>query len=172
MIIVIRFCGANEGVRHWIWLQCIFPGVVRNCSELIWCHTGPVLLELYIQVKPKASRCRHSKKIQSLSITAGIGRFRIDVRHIAMYLSPNFYLQKKVMHSAMAFYQSIFLVNCRSIPPVLTNGSGEFLLWEFPLAFWMESSGYDVTYISNLDTHNDFESLTRAKGFLSVGHDE
>jgi hypothetical protein len=36
----------------------------------------------------------------------------------------------------------------------------------------MESSGYDVTYISNLDTYNDFESLTRAKGFLSVGHDE
>ncbi len=49
---------------------------------------------------------------------------------------------------------------------------GEFLLWEFPLAFWMESLGYDVTYISNLDTHNDFESLNRAKGFLSVGHDE
>ena len=54
----------------------------------------------------------------------------------------------------------------------ITNGSGEFLLWEFPLAFWMESLGYDVTYISNLDTHKDFESLNRAKGFLSVGHDE
>lgn len=54
----------------------------------------------------------------------------------------------------------------------LTNGSGEFLLWEFPLAFWMESMGYDVTYISNLDTNNDPEGLKRAKGFLSVGHDE
>ena len=54
----------------------------------------------------------------------------------------------------------------------LTNGSGEFLLWEFPLAFWMEQRGYDVTYISNLDTHADAPGLLRAKGFLSVGHDE
>ena len=32
--------------------------------------------------------------------------------------------------------------------------------------------GYDVTYISNLDTHQDRGNLGRAKGFLSVGHDE
>jgi hypothetical protein len=54
----------------------------------------------------------------------------------------------------------------------ITNGSGEFLLWEFPLAFWMEKEGYDVSYISNLDTHVDREGLLRAKGWLSVGHDE
>lgn len=51
-------------------------------------------------------------------------------------------------------------------------GSGEFLLWEFPLAYWMEQHGYDVTYISNVDTHVGGERLHRAKGFLSVGHDE
>ena len=54
----------------------------------------------------------------------------------------------------------------------ISNGSGEFLLWEFPLAFWLEKEGYDVTYISNLDTHADREGLLRAKGWLSVGHDE
>jgi hypothetical protein len=54
----------------------------------------------------------------------------------------------------------------------ITNGSGEFLLWEFPLAFWLEREGYDVTYVSNLDTHADPKGLTRGKGFLSVGHDE
>lgn len=54
----------------------------------------------------------------------------------------------------------------------ITNGSGEFLLWEFPLAYWLEKEGYDLTYISNLDTHADPEGLLRAKGFLSVGHDE
>ncbi len=47
------------------------------------------------------------------------------------------------------------------------TGSGEFLLWEFPLAFWLEQHGYDVTYISNLDTHRDPAGLRRAKGFLS-----
>ena len=54
----------------------------------------------------------------------------------------------------------------------LSQGSGEFLLWEFPLAFWMEAKGYDVSYISNLDTHSDPAGLRRAKAFLSVGHDE
>ena len=54
----------------------------------------------------------------------------------------------------------------------LTNGSGEFLMTEFPLAFWLEKEGYDVTYISNVDTHADGSGLLRAKVFLSVGHDE
>jgi hypothetical protein len=54
----------------------------------------------------------------------------------------------------------------------LTNGSGEFLMTEFPLAFWLEKEGYDVTYISNVDTHADAAGLLRAKAFLSVGHDE
>ena len=53
-----------------------------------------------------------------------------------------------------------------------SGGSGEYLPWEFPLAFWMEKHGYDVSYISNVDTHADPEGLLRAKGFLSVGHDE
>ena len=61
---------------------------------------------------------------------------------------------------------------CQILDAPLSTGSGEFFLWEFPLAFWMESQGYDVTYISNLDTHEDPEGLLRAKGFLSVGHDE
>src|SRR6185436_12074655 len=54
----------------------------------------------------------------------------------------------------------------------ISNGSGEFLLWEFPLAFWMEKEGYDVSYVSNLDTHADAKGLLRARGWLSVGHDE
>jgi hypothetical protein len=54
----------------------------------------------------------------------------------------------------------------------LSQGSGEFLLWEFPLAYWMEQHGYDVTYCSNTDVHLDVKCLTRAKAFLSVGHDE
>ena len=54
----------------------------------------------------------------------------------------------------------------------LSVGSGEFLCWEFPLAFWLEAQGYDVTYTSNLDTQNDPDGLLRAKVMLSVGHDE
>jgi hypothetical protein len=54
----------------------------------------------------------------------------------------------------------------------LSQGSGEFLLWEFPLAFWMEQQGYDVTYCGNVDVHESVKCLTRCKTFLSVGHDE
>jgi hypothetical protein len=53
-----------------------------------------------------------------------------------------------------------------------SGGSGEYLPWEFPLAFWMERHGYDVSYISNIDTHADPDGLLRSKGFISVGHDE
>jgi len=46
------------------------------------------------------------------------------------------------------------------------------MLWEFPLAYWMEREGYDVSYQSTVDTHAEGAGLLRAKGFLSVGHDE
>jgi hypothetical protein len=55
---------------------------------------------------------------------------------------------------------------------ILSQGSGEFLLFEYPLCFWLEQHGYDVTYWSNIDTHVDPKGLARVKGFLSVGHDE
>jgi len=61
---------------------------------------------------------------------------------------------------------------CQIFDAPLSTGSGEFLLWEFPFAYWLEAAGYDVTYMSNLDTHRDGKGLQRAKGLLSVGHDE
>jgi len=61
---------------------------------------------------------------------------------------------------------------CQILDAPLSTGSGEFFLWEFPFAFWLEANGYDVTYISNLDTHSAGLGLDRARGFLSVGHDE
>src|SRR5215475_5348418 len=61
---------------------------------------------------------------------------------------------------------------CQVVDAPLSQGSGEFLLWELPLTFWMEKQGYDVSYISNVDTHADANGLLRAKGWLSMGHDE
>jgi hypothetical protein len=61
---------------------------------------------------------------------------------------------------------------CQILDAPLSIGSGEFFLWEFPQVYWLEQHGYDVTYISNTDTHADAAGLMRAKGFLSVGHDE
>jgi hypothetical protein len=50
-------------------------------------------------------------------------------------------------------------------------GSGEFFCWEFPLSYWLEKNGYDVTYCSNSDMVSPTRGL-QCKTFLSVGHDE
>jgi hypothetical protein len=53
----------------------------------------------------------------------------------------------------------------------LTVGSGEFLPFEFPLCYWLEQHGYDVTYCSNSDMISPDRGLN-CKAFISVGHDE
>lgn len=50
-------------------------------------------------------------------------------------------------------------------------GSGEWLCFEFPLAYWLEQHGYDVSYCSNSDMLKPDRGL-KCKAFLSVGHDE
>ena len=61
---------------------------------------------------------------------------------------------------------------CQILDAPLSTGSGEWFLWEYPFAYWLESRGYDIPAVSNLDTHADPANLRRARGFLSVGHDE
>ncbi|MBD2440678.1 N,N-dimethylformamidase beta subunit family domain-containing protein [Nostoc sp. FACHB-110] len=70
-------------------------------------------------------------------------------------------------------------------------GAGEFLTnfqpkrrtssagWEYNMLRWLERSGYDVSYITDIDTHNNYLDVESSKPilllhkvFLSVGHDE
>ena len=53
----------------------------------------------------------------------------------------------------------------------LSVGSGGYLTFEFPLAYWLEQQGYDVSYCSNSDMIAPDRGL-KCKAFLSVGHDE
>ena len=53
----------------------------------------------------------------------------------------------------------------------LSVGSGEWLIFEFPLAFFLEQHGYDVTYCSNADMVDPARGLS-CKAFISVAHDE
>lgn len=53
----------------------------------------------------------------------------------------------------------------------LTVGAGEYLPLEFPLAYWLEQHGYDVTYCCNSDMVTPDRGL-KCKSFISVGHDE
>ncbi|MGF1664207.1 MAG: DUF4082 domain-containing protein [Kineosporiaceae bacterium] len=43
---------------------------------------------------------------------------------------------------------------------------------EYPMIRFLERNGYDVSYLSGVDTHRDGSLLRRHKTFLSVGHDE
>lgn len=56
-----------------------------------------------------------------------------------------------------------------------TTRTGEFnniLRWEYNMARWLESQGYDVSYVTNMDVHSNPQILQQHKAFLSVGHDE
>lgn len=53
----------------------------------------------------------------------------------------------------------------------LSVGSGAWLTFEFPLAYWLEQQGYDVSYCSNSDLLTP-DRARMCKTFLSVGHDE
>jgi hypothetical protein len=60
--------------------------------------------------------------------------------------------------------------------PYACSGADEYLGvdwgWESYFVRWLERSGYDVAYSTNLDTHAHGARLLNYKGFLSVGHDE
>lgn len=45
-------------------------------------------------------------------------------------------------------------------------------IYEHNMARWLESQGYDVTYTTNMETHNTPGSLHNHKVFLVAGHDE
>lgn len=57
----------------------------------------------------------------------------------------------------------------------LDVGSEQFnnmLTWEYNMARWLESQGYNVSYYTNLDVSTNPWQLYSQKIFLSVGHDE
>ena len=56
--------------------------------------------------------------------------------------------------------------------PYNQDGSGQFLSYEYYFVRWLERSGYDVAYSTDLDTHQNGARLLNYRAFLSVGHDE
>ena len=53
-----------------------------------------------------------------------------------------------------------------------TNSINQLFDAEYPLIRWLERNGYDVTYISGVDTHRHGHLLQNHRLFISVGHDE
>jgi hypothetical protein len=46
------------------------------------------------------------------------------------------------------------------------------LNWDFPLIRFMESKGYDMTYVTSVDLESNPNLLVGHKGFVNTGHDE
>jgi hypothetical protein len=53
-----------------------------------------------------------------------------------------------------------------------SNGAGEFFYWESNFVRFLEREGYDVTYGTDLDVHENPNLLLSHKAFISMGHDE
>jgi N,N-dimethylformamidase beta subunit-like, C-terminal len=51
-------------------------------------------------------------------------------------------------------------------------GSGYVLLFEANTIHWLEREGYDLSYISSVDLHEDSAQLLQHRAYLSIGHDE
>lgn len=53
------------------------------------------------------------------------------------------------------------------------DGAGQFISgFEYNMVRFLEKEGYDVTYATNVDLHENPNILNNHKAFLSVGHDE
>ena len=61
---------------------------------------------------------------------------------------------------------------CQVYDASYSVGSGSYLIWELPFAYWLEAEGYDVTYCSNVDLDRESAILKNCKAMLSIGHDE
>src|SRR5205823_468624 len=51
-------------------------------------------------------------------------------------------------------------------------GSGNLLTFDIDAIRWMERQGYDLSYISDVDLHQDPAQLLQHRAYLSLGHDE
>jgi N,N-dimethylformamidase beta subunit-like, C-terminal/HYDIN/CFA65/VesB-like, Ig-like domain/Cep192 domain 4 len=52
------------------------------------------------------------------------------------------------------------------------DGAGSFMTWDYPMIRWMESQGYDMTYITDVDLESNSNILTGHRVFVNTGHDE
>ena len=53
-----------------------------------------------------------------------------------------------------------------------TDGAGLFMNWDYPLIRWMESKGYDMTYVTSVDLEGNQNLLNGHRVFVNTGHDE
>ena len=89
-----------------------------------------------------------------------------EVRASKVSFNRPYGLGLNVSGSARGLGAGDFLTNMQSSDQTQPVG------WEYPMLRFLEREGYDVTYATNVDTHEQPNLLANRKAFLSVGHDE
>jgi hypothetical protein len=56
--------------------------------------------------------------------------------------------------------------------PYDKNGAGQFFEYEYAMLRFLEREGYEVSYCTNLDVHDNPQQIYSHKNFISTGHDE
>ena len=54
----------------------------------------------------------------------------------------------------------------------MDDGAGKLFDWDFPMIKWMESQGYDMTYVTSVDLESNPSLLLGHRVFMNTGHDE
>jgi N,N-dimethylformamidase beta subunit-like protein/fibronectin type III domain protein len=52
------------------------------------------------------------------------------------------------------------------------DGAGKFFDWDFPMVRYMESQGFDMTYVTSVDLESNANLFAGHRVFMNVGHDE
>jgi hypothetical protein len=52
------------------------------------------------------------------------------------------------------------------------QGTGQFFSYEYAMLRFLEREGFDVSYCTNIDVHENPDKIFQYKSFLSIGHDE
>ncbi len=52
------------------------------------------------------------------------------------------------------------------------DGAGNLMDWDFPMIRWMESQGYNIDYVTDVDLENNPSLLSNHRVFVNTGHDE
>jgi len=57
-------------------------------------------------------------------------------------------------------------------PYVSRSNTGDFIFFELNMVRWLEQNGYDTTYVTDVDLHQNPDLLTSHRALLIVGHSE
>src|SRR5260370_40856771 len=84
---------------------------------------------------------------------------------------PNDHVTGKSLYAFNSYGANTVAGDARAVKfsfdrPYADNGARMFLSWEVQLVRWLEQSGYDVTYSTDIDTHANGQALLSTNPFL------